>query len=369
MEKNKKLPKGNIMKYLIVDDLKLKYSEIAPLKSQLDIRAGVLKLRQKIEGYLGIDEVSLIIDNKLEELYKERHNDKEINQIPQGNICFINGRLKINEQLAEVIDKMGNESILMNENRDFLAVKIFSDKDESCDSSRFLQKDFQHLKKEITRADLWLSLDEIVESTKECIKQDYTDFFYDKDNYSETEQGVTVINPYDVWIGQGAVLKHGAVLDATQGPIIIDEGAVIGLNATIEGPAYIGKDSIINASTSIRNGVAIGKKCNIGGEIVASIIQAYTMKPFRGCLNRCYVGEWTKFEAGLSIESDFFIDKKVTKIRDYSLVFAFSNSTDENICQYQEVRGSKLEIIKFDKKVKFSKIEHRLLKQYLNEEA
>jgi acetyltransferase-like isoleucine patch superfamily enzyme len=369
MGKNKKSPKGIVMKYLIVDDLELKYAKIAPLRSQLDIRAGVLKLRQKIEGYLGIEEVYLIIDKHLEELYKERFDNKVINKIPQGDLCFVNGRLKINEELASLIDQQDNNTLLLSQDDEFISLKITSKEEESCSSQDFLNKLSKDIKKIKINGPLWSSIDEILDSLHECIRQDFQDFFYDKDNYSETELGVTVINPYDVWIGQDAILKHGSVLDASQGPIIIDEGAVIGLNSTIEGPAYIGKETYIQAGSNIKNAVSIGKKSNIGGEISACIFQAYASKPYKGSLNRCYIGEWTKFEAGLSIESDFFISKGITIIRDYSLSFSFSKSSEDNLCQYQEMRGSKLEILKFDKKVGFSKIEHELLKQYLNEEA
>lgn len=357
-----------MMKFLIVDDLGLNFSNIAPLRSQLEIRAGILKLRQKIEGYLGIEEVNLILDKKLEKIYNERYNDKKINELPQGEICFVNGRIKINEEIAEVIIKQKVNTLITNEKDEFIAIKIKNENIRPCDSCEFLKMDFSKLTKLKEDINLWNSLEEIILANGELIQQDYTDFFYDKDNFSETEQGVTVINPYNVWIGEGAVLKHGAVLDATQGPIVIDEGSMIGINTTIEGPAYIGKDTIIRASTLIRDGVSIGKSSDIGGELVCSIIQGFSSKPFRGTLHKCYVGEWTKFEAGISIESDFFEAERATIISDYSLTFLFSNNSNENVCQYQETRKSKLEAMKFDKKIEFSKLEHKLLKQYLNEE-
>lgn len=356
------------MKYLIIDDLKFKFSNIAPLRSQLDIRVGVLKLRQRIEGYLGLEEVSLIIDRSIEEFYQERFSDKSINLIPKGEVCLVNGRLKIDENNAQEILQQKMNTLLLTEDKEFIALK-FTNKEEACfDSRAFLEMKLDLFEEKKSSLRLWESLEEIITELPNSIQHDYQDFFYDKDNYSETEQGVTVINPYDVWIGEGAVIKHGTVLDATNGAIIIDEGAQIGLNTCIEGPAYIGKETILRASTIIRSGVSIGKKCDIGGEIVNSIFQAYSVKPYRGTLNRCYIGEWTKFEAGLSVESDFFENNAITKIRDYSLLFSFNNSTDDNICQYQEMRASKLKNMKIDRNVGFSKIEHKLLKQYLNEE-
>jgi hypothetical protein len=54
------------------------------------------------------------------------------------------------------------------------------------------------------------------------IRLDFEQFFYDQDNYFETEPGVTVLNPYYIWIGENVSLNPGCVLDASEGPIIID---------------------------------------------------------------------------------------------------------------------------------------------------
>lgn len=73
------------------------------------------------------------------------------------------------------------------------------------------------------------------------IEEDFQEYFYDKNNFFETELGVTILNPYDVWIGEGASLKPGVIIDASDGPVVIDEDAVIMAQAVIIGPAYIGK--------------------------------------------------------------------------------------------------------------------------------
>lgn len=356
------------MKFLIIDDLKFNYSSIAPLRSQVDVRAGILKLRQKIEGYLNIEEVHLIIDSKLEEIYKERHNDKVINELPAGDVCFLNSRIKIDEAVAEIILAQKLNSVYYNDSNEFVSLKINNPTNKKLDSNSFCEIDLASFTRENKTLDLWDSIAEIVVANSQLIEQDFQDFFYDKDNFCETEQGVTVINPYNVWIGEGAVLKHGTVLDASAGSIVIDEGCEIGLNCTIEGPAYIGKNCVVKALTSIRSGVSIGKGSEIAGEIADTIIQGYCTKPFRGTLNRCYVGEWTKFEAGISLDSNFFEVDSITIIRDYSLSFLINNSSAESICQYQEMRRSKLEAMKFDKNIGLSNLEQTLLKKYLNEE-
>jgi hypothetical protein len=97
------------------------------------------------------------------------------------------------------------------------------------------------------------------------------------------------------------------------------------------------------------------------GNLMKVIVQFNKKSPIEGV-------EYSSVGAGISIESDFFDSERTTVTSDYSLTFLFSNNSDENICQYQEMRKTKLKAMKFDKNIKFSKLEHKLLKQYLNEE-
>lgn len=355
------------MNYIIFDDLFLRFDEVAPLKTQLDIRVGVLKLRQKLEGLLGIEEDYIIISEDIQSVYEERFPDKNINVIPKGENLLVNGRIRLDAKVLDLLEQVPEDSLLLNNEGEFIAAKFTQQEDKKVTSESFNEIDFENLNAVKADINLWSSLDEIVANNAKNIQSDYQDFFYDEDNSLETEPGVTVINPYDVWIGDRAKLQHGVVVDATNGCVIIDEGVVIGTNSYIEGPVYIGKNTTIKPLTSIMPGTSIGSNCNIGGEIKESILQSFVTKPYNGTLNRCYIGEWTKFEAGINIDSDFFEDDLVISVRDYSLVFMVSNSSDDYICQYQEMRKIKLEAYKKKFDLKLSDTESRLLKKNLED--
>ncbi len=357
------------MKYLILDDLKLDQGKVSPLRSQFDLRAGILKLRQKIEGLFGIEDSYLIVSRKLEDVYTERFPNKTINTLPFGDVCIINARIKLDSKAIDIIEQLENNVIAVNELNELLAVKYNNSNESKVDSDEFEERDFSNLTTVKRDIKLWQSVDEIVQCNSELICKDYNEFFYEKDNFFETEQGVTVLNPYNVWIGEGAVLKHGVVIDASDGPVVIDENSVIGLNSTIEGPAYIGKNTIIKASTNIFPGTSIGPESMISGQIQNSILQAFCFKPFTGVFNLCYVGEWTKIEAGVNVDSDFFNDGEVTIIRDLTKSFNFSQNSENLICQYQEMRLNKIKAMKFDKNIELTKIESCVLKDYLNEDS
>ena len=90
----------------------------------------------------------------------------------------------------------------------------------------------------------------------------------------------------------------GAVLDATDGPIVIGEHVRIKPNATIEGPCVIGEHSLVQHHAQIHDGVTIGPWCKVGGEVEASILQGYSNKQHYGFLGHSYLGEWVNLGAG-----------------------------------------------------------------------
>ncbi|RLC51755.1 MAG: hypothetical protein DRI23_04360, partial [Candidatus Cloacimonadota bacterium] len=143
----------------------------------------------------------------------------------------------------------------------------------------------------------WNYIWELISENSKYIEHDFQNFFYDKDNYFETETGITVLNPYNIWLGEGCSIMPGVIIDATEGPVIIDEGAKIMANAVIMGPVYIGKNSTIKVGAKIYEGTSIGPVCKVGGEVEESIFQAYSNKQHDGFLGHSYLGEWINIGA------------------------------------------------------------------------
>ena len=115
--------------------------------------------------------------------------------------------------------------------------------------------------------------------------------------------GAHLVQETQIYIGRGARIKPGAVLDAEDGPIHIERDALIQANAVLEGPCYIGAGSVVRPGAAIRPGTAIGPVCKVGGEIEGSIIHGHTNKQHDGFLGHSYVGEWVNLGAG-TITSD-----------------------------------------------------------------
>tara|TARA_B100000029_G_scaffold302227_1_gene295104 strand:+ start:1079 stop:2263 length:1185 start_codon:yes stop_codon:yes gene_type:complete len=106
-----------------------------------------------------------------------------------------------------------------------------------------------------------------------------------------------LVNDDNIFIADNAEVCAGCVLDATEGPIIVDEGAIISIGSMIEGPVYIGKNSKINSGSKIKEGTSIGPVCKIGGEVENSIFQGYSNKQHDGFVGHSYIGEWVNLGA------------------------------------------------------------------------
>jgi UDP-N-acetylglucosamine diphosphorylase/glucosamine-1-phosphate N-acetyltransferase len=109
--------------------------------------------------------------------------------------------------------------------------------------------------------------------------------------------GVHIVDPDRVVLGEKASIRAGVVLDATDGPIVIGERAVIMPNATLLGPCYVGADSIVNPNSRVLAGCSIGPVCKIGGEVSETIFAAYANKQHDGFIGNSYVGEWVNIGA------------------------------------------------------------------------
>lgn len=137
-----------------------------------------------------------------------------------------------------------------------------------------------------------------IECNSACIVEDFAFF----ENFADFEQlkhnNVTLLNESMIKIGKDCNIYSNVVLDASRGPIIIDEGVQVYPFTYIQGPVFIGSKTNIKAGSVISEGTSIGEVCKVGGEIESSIIQAYSNKQHYGFLGHSYIGEWVNIGAG-----------------------------------------------------------------------
>lgn len=109
--------------------------------------------------------------------------------------------------------------------------------------------------------------------------------------------GLTVQGPADrVLIDPSATVEPMVYIDTTNGPVMVDRGAVVAAFSRLEGPCYVGPGTQVLAG-KIR-GSAAGPQCRLGGEVEESIVHGHSNKAHDGFLGHSYVGEWVNLGAG-----------------------------------------------------------------------
>ncbi len=114
---------------------------------------------------------------------------------------------------------------------------------------------------------------------------------------SEIPSGVHLLNKEEIYIGENVSIKPGVVIDASDGPVWIEDNVTVMANAVLQGPLYIGKGSTIKIAAKIYENTTIGPVCKMGGEVEGSIIQGYSNKQHDGFLGHAYLGEWVNLGA------------------------------------------------------------------------
>lgn len=92
------------------------------------------------------------------------------------------------------------------------------------------------------------------------------------------------------------------VLDATTGPILLQEGVHIEPFSLIKGPCVIGQNSIVRAHSMVSNSI-IGDYCKVSGEVSNVILQSFSNKAHAGFLGDSIIGEWVNLGAGTTVSN------------------------------------------------------------------
>jgi glucose-1-phosphate thymidylyltransferase len=96
----------------------------------------------------------------------------------------------------------------------------------------------------------------------------------------------------------GVKIGAYAVVDASQGPIVMEENVRVGPFCLLSGPVYAGAGARVLEHAALKDGVSLGHTVKIGGEVEASVIEPYTNKQHHGFLGHSYLGSWINLGAG-----------------------------------------------------------------------
>ena len=269
-----------------------KYRNLFPLalsRPVFELRTGTQTIREKISRYFPNDRIFLIARDYLMDVLKESTENVSFS-IPAEPAVFINGRIIPDEPLMHSISQLNNGELLFTDSV-LIAARV-PDGNEFC--KKLQEGDFgEFARKEIlaiTIVHLW----DLIQLNGEEINKEFALF----GNTIKSEIDAYILNRNQVYIANDVHIMPQVVIDATDGPVIIDAGTTVMPHSYLKGPLYIGKQCLIKANAIIYGPTSVGDVCKIGGEVAESIFQGFANKQHGGFLGHSYIGEWVNIGAG-----------------------------------------------------------------------
>jgi len=283
----------------------INYSNFEPLvysRPVYDLLCGANTLKQKILKSYGEVKVSLHCRPYLEETVLRNNPSCLVNKIEDTECLFINGRVINSNNISELLPLSSSEDkVFVNE--DTVVAAYLSGENLKHKSAHikdlFSVSDFDGLPIKILDLKCANYLWDLIYSNGEQIASDFASLQTSKKENFVNLIGppVHLINGDNIFIGKNAVVKPGVVIDASNGPVIIDNDVFIYPNSFIEGPCYIGASSKVKSGAAIYGNTSIGKVCKIGGEVEQSIFMDYSNKQHSGFIGHSYIGSWVNLGA------------------------------------------------------------------------
>lgn len=106
------------------------------------------------------------------------------------------------------------------------------------------------------------------------------------------------LGEHPVQIAPSATICPGVNIDASQGAVVVAEGATVRPGAILVGPCAVLAGAWVAERAVIKANSVIGPRCKVGGEVGSVIFHGNSNKVHDGHLGDCIVGEWVNIGAG-----------------------------------------------------------------------
>ena len=269
------------------------------LKSIAELRYGIFSNLERAQRILSNDSVQMWVRPILAKQHSEKHPETPINTHAGKDAIFLNAatpawmypsaltKLKESDTAAVVIDGQIVAA------RPGTEIKFAPDFHQKLDALPKIECDSEICNKQPNW--IWDYLDFIAPA----MEFDTNLWKSDNNILTKLPADLYTLTDRNIFIHNTAQIGKFVHLDASNGPIVIDQDCKISPFSSIVGPVYLGKRSSLKPSTSIRQTV-VGNVCNLGGEVKGSIIHPYSNKSHDGFLGDSILGSWINLGAGTS---------------------------------------------------------------------
>lgn len=248
-------------------------------KPVCELRVGIKTIREKWNHYAS-DPVQVRTQPYLNDLFKGNDN---------GGGIGISGAVIPNDDLVMEIMDMPEKSFLLKENQ-LVAINPFPSKEDNPDEflANFKKIEVESEVSFVNNVwDIFKLNDQEIRSDLEIIKE--------KAIFGKPSPTNSIIGD-EVFIEKGAKVEC-AILNSTNGPIYVAEGAEIMEGSVVRGALAMCRGSVLKLSSKIYGATTLGPYSKVGGEVNNSVIQGYSNKGHDGFLGNSVIGEWCNLGA------------------------------------------------------------------------
>jgi UDP-N-acetylglucosamine diphosphorylase / glucose-1-phosphate thymidylyltransferase / UDP-N-acetylgalactosamine diphosphorylase / glucosamine-1-phosphate N-acetyltransferase / galactosamine-1-phosphate N-acetyltransferase len=296
--------RGKRLHVYIVEDIG--FRNVLPLTATrpvFDLVCGTMTFESRIRHRLASKNVQYILRPELHDVYRERNPRHRIaDSIGVDSVC-INGRTLLDDRTARVIRSLRRrkKNFCLRSGDDWVAMLTGTDPVNvtpelfgslplrTPDGYEDIQADTSVIRYP------W----DIIDSNGSTIAADFVDRKKrdQKKIRGNVHRTAVLIRRPAIIVGRGSDIGPYVVLDATNGPIIIENDVVVQPHVYISGPAWVNGKSVVKSGARIYGGTSIGHTCKVGGEVNASVILGHSNKAHEGFLGHAYIGEWVNIGA------------------------------------------------------------------------
>ena len=271
------------MNYILFDDNT--WDNLLPLtftRPVSEIRIGILTQKERWEKFLG-NSTSYLTKNYLQQKYPLNTLDDNL---------VLNSSVIPNKNLInEVVELKKGEALVAQ--KDIVALRLGKENVEKITGESL--GDTAH-KKEVKSSFFKINYPwDIFSLNGDVLKQDF-EMLTQSQERGELSSTVNTINKQHIFISKNTKAEY-VTLNASNGPIFIDEDAEIMEGSMIRGPFYLGKHSVLKMGTKVYGATTLGPHCKAGGELNNVVFFGYSNKAHDGFLGNTVAGEWCNFGA------------------------------------------------------------------------
>ena len=276
------------MMYLLFDDDKwIDFNPLTLTRPIANLRCGHFTVIEKWENYLQ----SRIYQYAFGYLAKKFHTAKDASVTN----CWINARFLPNEELVNIILQLNEKIRLVTPEGDTIAWKGIL----SSEPWPEVQQKIQNFPTQVYagRCTILKRITDIFRLNGSELSADFQWLKKNKPSKNAILDPYTrIYHPENIWLGENVVVR-AAILNATAGPIILDDHVEVQEGVIITGAHSIGKNAVVNVGAKLRGDSTIGPFCKVGGEIANSVFLAYSNKAHDGFIGNSLIGEWCNLGA------------------------------------------------------------------------